>query len=137
MFDESSTIGLTSCYSVFSLGTERADRLAASALPDLLTVEEAALLLRISRTKAYALTRQWRATGGATGLPVVDFGDTLRVPRQALERMLGVKLTGPLPARPRALGRARGSAVDGGPTPAAPAHPHVPPELPAGTPWRT
>ncbi len=52
-------------------------------LPALLTVEEAARLLRIGRTKAYALTREWRDTGGKTGLPVVDFGSVLRVPRRA------------------------------------------------------
>ncbi|MCA1844159.1 MAG: helix-turn-helix domain-containing protein [Actinobacteria bacterium] len=73
--------------------------MAAEGLPDLLTVEEAAALLRISRTKAYALTQEWRASGGRSGLPVIDLGDTLRVPRRALERMLGVELTGPLPVR--------------------------------------
>jgi helix-turn-helix protein len=81
------------------LRTLRIDAWAAEGLPDLLTVEEAAALLRISRTKAYALTQEWRASGGRTGLPVIDLGDTLRVPRRALERMLGVELTGPLPVR--------------------------------------
>jgi hypothetical protein len=81
------------------LGTLRIDALAAEGLPDLLTVEEAAALLRISRTKAYALTQEWRASGGKSGLPVIDLGDTLRVPRRALEQMLGVELTGPLPVR--------------------------------------
>jgi len=79
--------------------TLRIDALPAEGLPDLLTVEEAAALLRISRTKAYALTQEWRASGGRSGLPVIDLGDTLRVPRRALERMLGVELTGPLPVR--------------------------------------
>ena len=70
------------------------------AAPALYTVEEAAKLLRIGRTKAYALTQEWRATGGASGLPVVDFGHVLRVPRAALEKLLGVDLTtaGELPA---------------------------------------
>lgn len=62
------------------------------ATPALYTVEEAAKLLRIGRTKAYALTQEWRATGGASGLPVVDFGHVLRVPRAALETLLGVSL---------------------------------------------
>lgn len=74
-------------------------------LPDLLTVEEAALLLRIGRTKAYALTREWRATDGRAGLPVVDFGHVLRVPRHALERLIGGPLTGSVPA---VRGEARG-----------------------------
>ncbi len=67
--------------------------MAAGGLPDLLTVEEAAVLLRIGRNKAYSLARRWRATNGRCGLPVVAFGHTLRVPRHALEQMLGVKFT--------------------------------------------
>ena len=67
--------------------------MAAGGLPDLLTVEEAAVLLRIGRNKAYSLARQWRATNGRCGLPVVEFGHTLRVPRHALEEMLGVTFT--------------------------------------------
>jgi hypothetical protein len=78
---------------VISLGTARADRVTAGTLPDLLTVEEAAVLCRIGRNKAYSLARQWRATNGRCGLPVVEFGHTLRVPRHALEQMLGVKFT--------------------------------------------
>jgi Helix-turn-helix domain len=60
--------------------------------PALYTVDEAARLMRVGRTKAYAMTREWRATGGASGLPVVDFGNVLRVPRHALEQILGVEL---------------------------------------------
>lgn len=67
--------------------------MATGGLPDLLTVEEAAVLLRIGRNKAYSLARQWRATNGRCGLPVVQFGHTLRVPRHALEQMLGVEFT--------------------------------------------
>jgi hypothetical protein len=83
------------------LGTSRIDGLTAEGLPDLLTVEEAAALLRIGRNQAYDLTRQWRATNGKSGLPVVEFGrHTLRVPRHALERLIGAELTGPLPVGP-------------------------------------
>lgn len=56
--------------------------------PQTLTVEEAARILRISRTTAYALTREWRATGGRSGLPVLELGRSLRVPRAALMRLL-------------------------------------------------
>ncbi len=40
-----------------------------AGVPDLLTVEEAARVMRIGRTKAYALAREWRATNGRSGLP--------------------------------------------------------------------
>ena len=65
-----------------------------------LTVEEAARLLRIGRTKAYAMTREWRQTGGRSGLPVVDLGDVLRVPRAALEQFIHAALTAPGPHQP-------------------------------------
>jgi excisionase family DNA binding protein len=59
-----------------------------STEPQTLTVEEAAKVLRIGRTAAYALAREWRATSGRSGLPVLELGRTLRVPRHALEQML-------------------------------------------------
>lgn len=55
---------------------------------EVLTVEEAADVLRISRNTAYMLARRWRDSGGEEGLPVVQFGRTLRVPRAALQRLL-------------------------------------------------
>src|SRR2546421_7838381 len=61
--------------------------------PDFLTVEEAARVLRIGRTAAYALARTWRDTNGREGLPVVPFGRLLRVPRSALEEMTGGRIT--------------------------------------------
>ena len=56
---------------------------------EVLTIEEAAALLRISRNAAYAAARQWRATGGKTGIPCIEIGRTLRVPRADLDRLLG------------------------------------------------
>lgn len=64
----------------------------AGGMPEVLTVEEAAALLRIGRSCAYALARQWRATGGRTGLPVVELGRYLRVPRAGLRRLLDADL---------------------------------------------
>ena len=58
-----------------------------SEFPEFLTVEEAAALLRIGRTSAYALAREWRESGGREGLPVVKLGRQLRVPRAALEEL--------------------------------------------------
>lgn len=59
----------------------------------LLTVEEAGSLLRIGRTKAYAMAREWRETNGRSGLPVIDLGHVLRVPRNALEELIGADLS--------------------------------------------
>lgn len=63
-------------------------------LPDVLTVEEAAHVLRIGRNSAYGLARKWIDTDGAEGLPVVRLGRCLRVPRSALEQLLGGQLRG-------------------------------------------
>ncbi len=59
-------------------------------LPEVLTVEEAAKVLRIGRGAAYALARQWQDSGGRQGLPVVRLGRSLRVPRAGLLRLLDV-----------------------------------------------
>lgn len=66
-------------------------------IPPFLTVEEASRLLKIGRTKAYLLTQEWRATGGRSGLAVVDLGDVLRVPGPAIEQMLGTGLANATP----------------------------------------
>lgn len=56
---------------------------------EVLTIEEAAAILRISRNAAYAAARQWRVTGGKSGIPCIEIGRTLRVPRRELDRLLG------------------------------------------------
>jgi transposase len=62
---------------------------AQATTTDVLTIDEAAAILRISRNAAYAAARQWRATGGKTGIPCIEIGRTLRVPRTELDRLLG------------------------------------------------
>ena len=57
----------------------------------MLTVEEAGRVLRIGRSLAYQLAREYDATGGVSGLPVIRLGGCLRVPRWAL---LELALTG-------------------------------------------
>jgi excisionase family DNA binding protein len=52
-----------------------------------LRVEEAARVLRISRTSAYALTRRFLDTGGLEGLAAVRIGRSVRVPAAALEQL--------------------------------------------------
>jgi hypothetical protein len=64
--------------------------------PDLLTIEEAAQVLRIGRTAAYLLAQRDLANGGSEGLHVVRVGRLLRVPRTALESLVG----GPISLRP-------------------------------------
>ena len=68
----------------------------AEAIPDLLTIEEAAAVLRIGRTAAYQLARRYLASGGKEGLPVVRVGRLLRVPRVELEKLIGGPITWPL-----------------------------------------
>lgn len=62
------------------------------AMPLFLTVEQAAAVLAISRTAAYALVNRWLDTAGDEGLPVIRLGRTLRVPRAALERYQSIDL---------------------------------------------
>lgn len=72
-----------------------------ASLPDFLTIEEAARVLRVGRTAAYEQARLWRETEGKAGLPNLTLGShTLRVPTAALERMLGRPLSG-IPAAKR------------------------------------
>lgn len=59
----------------------------AEASP-LLTIEEAARLLRVGRTRAYALAREYLYSGGTAGMPVIRLGPScLRVPRWALAEL--------------------------------------------------
>jgi hypothetical protein len=52
-----------------------------------LRVEEAARLLRISRTSAYVLANRWLNTDGVDGLPAVRIGRSIRIPTVAVERL--------------------------------------------------
>jgi hypothetical protein len=67
---------------------------------ELLTIDEARELLHIGRTKAYAMAKLWRTTGGQAGLPVVDLGGILRVPRQALVALVAAQAIGPFESPP-------------------------------------
>lgn len=62
-------------------------------LPDapLLTMEEAARVLRIGRSLVYQLATEYVTSGGTSGVPVIRLGGCLRVPRWAL---LELALTG-------------------------------------------
>lgn len=65
---------------------------ALADMPAVLTVEEAAKVLRIGRTAAYDAVRRG-------DLPVIRVGRILRVPRHRLEQLLGeLPLNEPSPA---------------------------------------
>ncbi len=90
---------------------------SVSSVPDLLTVEEAARVLRIGRTKAYALTQAWRDSGGEFGIPVIEIGG-LRVPKARLEEMIGAPILVLPPAphetvEPDKVGKVELRSVDG------------------------
>jgi excisionase family DNA binding protein len=61
-----------------------------SSLPLMLTVDEAANVLRISRSTAYKLIEENRATGGHSGLPHVRLGSRCFVRRVDLAMIVGV-----------------------------------------------
>jgi Helix-turn-helix domain len=91
------------------------------ALPEVLTVEEAAAVLRIGRRLAYEQAQLFRETRGREGLPVLVIGRCLRVPRSALEELLGLSGVSralqaepgasSLPARPEPRPRPRSSGL--------------------------
>ncbi len=58
-------------------------------LPLMLSIDEAAAVLRISRTSAYKLAEQFRATNGQSGLPHVRLGGRLLVGRVDLAAIVG------------------------------------------------
>ena len=61
-------------------------------LPKFLTVEQAAKLLQLGRSKAYELTVEWERSGGRSGIPFVWFGNQKRIPYDALMRWVEAKL---------------------------------------------
>ena len=54
------------------------------ALPIMLTIDEAARVLRIGRSKAYEMAGTYTSSGGMHGLACLRLGDLLRVPKFAL-----------------------------------------------------
>jgi len=63
-------------------------------LPDMLRVDEAASVLRISRSRAYDEVAIFQRTGGAAGLPSIRIGRCLRVPKRALLAWIDAQLGG-------------------------------------------
>ena len=59
-------------------------------LPAMLTVDEAARVLRIGRSLAYQLATRYLDSGGTDGLPVLRLGGVLRVPGFALRELITI-----------------------------------------------
>ena len=57
-------------------------------LPPFLTVDQAAKVLQIGRSKTYELTVEFDCSAGRTGLPFVWLGKQKRIPRTALLRYM-------------------------------------------------
>lgn len=72
----------------------RIDLGTLTGLPLMLTVGEAAAVLRISRTSAYKLAEEWRYSHGTSGLPTVRLGTRLLVRRVDLAIIVGLDPTG-------------------------------------------
>ena len=67
--------------------------LSLDGLPLMLTVSEAAAVLRVSRTTAYKLAGDWQTSGGREGLPVLRLGRRLVVRRADLAALVGLPPT--------------------------------------------
>ena len=57
-------------------------------LPPFMTVEQAAQVLQLGRSKAYELTVEFEASAGRSGLPFLRLGRQKRVPRTAIARLM-------------------------------------------------
>lgn len=69
----------------------------------LLTVDEAAEMLRIGRSLAYRLANRYEGTEGREGIPVIRFGTAcLRIPRWALLELIRTGRVVKLDERPDA-----------------------------------
>jgi hypothetical protein len=62
-------------------------------LPPFLRVEEAQKLTQLGRSQIYSQIRRWRDSGGAEGIPCVQWGRCLRIPTAALLRLAGLDPT--------------------------------------------
>lgn len=98
--------------------------------PDTLTVEEAARIVRVGRSTAYKLVKEYEESGGASGLPMKWVGCQRRVPRPLLEEFLGGPITWPIPDAPAVHAPADAAPADASSDPG-------PSELPAPIPLAT
>lgn len=55
-------------------------------------MDEIRRVLRVSRTTVYCMAREYRVTDGRSGIPVVEIGRRLRVPREKFEEAFGIRI---------------------------------------------
>jgi excisionase family DNA binding protein len=63
-------------------------------LPEMLRVDEAAAVLRISRSRAYDEVAAYHRTAGKCGIPSIRIGRCLRIPKWALMAWIDAQLGG-------------------------------------------
>lgn len=61
-------------------------------LPGMLRIDEAAELLRVSKSHVYAVVAEYERTEGESGLPAIRVGHAIRVPREALREWIEASL---------------------------------------------
>lgn len=81
------------------------DEASEGDVPELLTPAEVALILRCHKNTVYARIRRYFASQGTEGIPAKRVGARLYVPRQELEKELGIKI---LRIPPRSAPESRG-----------------------------
>ena len=74
------------------MGSVPEDVALEDEVPELLTVAEAAEIMRCHKNTVYAQARQHFATGGAEGIVATKVGGRVYVLRRALEDRLGIKI---------------------------------------------
>jgi excisionase family DNA binding protein len=72
--------------------TPKEVRMELEQMPEMLRVDEAAAVLRISRSCAYDEIATFERTAGAEGLPAIRIGRCLRVPKRALLAWIDAQL---------------------------------------------
>ena len=65
-----------------------ADRGASESRRYFLTITEVMAILRVGRSTAYALAREYLRTGGTSGIPCEKVGGLLRFPTAEIERLI-------------------------------------------------
>lgn len=75
----------------------RRDGHSSRGVPAVLTIDELAAIVRISRNKAYEQVRLGVATGGLEGIPAEKIDKQFRISTAAVEERFGIRVPWPIP----------------------------------------